>query len=162
MWRSNGLLDCGWTGLANQPKPAELRLLQGNPGKRPIRTNDGIAPLDYGYREPLRPLGEQGKQFWDSVFGVGELWISIKTDTQLVQLIAEQIDRRETLRDYVAAHPDEWHMTKQLNDVEMLIVKNLSLLGFTPADRTRLGLISTKTKSKLEELMALKAKKQDG
>ena len=112
--------------------------------------------------EPLRPLGEQGKQFWDSVFGVGELWISIKTDTQLVQLIAEQIDRRETLRDYVAAHPDEWHMTKQLNDVEVLIVKNLSLLGFTPADRTRLGLISTKTKSKLEELMALKAKKNDG
>jgi tagatose-1,6-bisphosphate aldolase len=106
-------------------------------------------------------LGEAGQQFWDSVFGVGELWISIKTDTQLVQMLAEQIDRRETLREYVANHPDEWHMTKQLNDIEVLIVKNLSLLGFTPADRTRLGLISTKTKSKLEELMALKAKKQN-
>jgi hypothetical protein len=145
--------------MANQPKPAELRLLQGNPGKRPIRTNDGIAPLEYGYVEPLRPLGDQGKQFWDSIFGVGELWISIKTDTQLVQMICEQIDRRESLREYVAAHPDEWHMTKQLNDVEVLIVKNLSLLGFTPADRTRLGLISTKTKTKLQELMELKARK---
>jgi hypothetical protein len=148
--------------MANQPKPAELKMLQGNPGQHKIRTNDAIAPLEYGYRDPIRPLGVAGKQFWDSVFGVGELWISIKTDTQLVQMLAEQIDRRETLRDYVANHPDEWHMTKQLNDVEVMIVRNLSLLGFTPADRTRLGLISTKTKSKLEELMALKAKKQDG
>ena len=148
--------------MPNPAKPAELKILQGNPGKRAIASNDAIAPLMYGYVEPLRPLGTVGKQFWDSIFGAGELWISIKTDTQLVQLIAEQIDRRETLRAYVAAHPDEWHMTKQLNDVEMLIVKNLSLLGFTPADRTRLGLISTKTKSKLEELMALKAKKQSG
>ena len=146
--------------MANQPKPAELKILQGNPGQHKIRTNDALAPLEYGYREPIRPLGEHGKVFWDSVFGVGELWISIKTDTQLVQLLAEQIDRRESLRDYVANHPDEWHMTKQLNDVEVLIVKNLSLLGFTPADRTRFGLISTKTKSKLEELMALKAKRQ--
>lgn len=145
--------------MANPIKPAELNLIQGNPSKRPIRMNDAIAPLDYGYRDPIRPLGEAGKQFWDSVFGVGELWISIKTDTQLVQMLAEQIDRRETLRDYVATHPDEWHMTKQLNDIEMIIVKNLSLLGFTPADRTRLGLISTKTKSKLEELMAKKAAK---
>jgi len=104
-------------------------------------------------------LGEHGEKFWNSIFGVGELWISIKTDTQLVQLICEQIDRRETLREYVAANPDQWHMTKQLNDIEVLIVKNLSLLGFTPADRTRLGLISTKTKTKLQELMELKAKK---
>lgn len=145
--------------MANPIKPAELNLIQGNPSKRPIRTNDAIAPLDYGYRDPIRPLGEAGKQFWDSVFGVGELWISIKTDTQLVQIICEQIDRREWLRQHILDHPDEWHMVKQLNDTEMMIVKNLSLLGFTPADRTRLGLISTKTKSKLEELMAKKAAK---
>lgn len=147
--------------MANQPKPAELKILQGNPGQHKIRTNDAIAPLEYGYRDPIRPLGEAGKQFWDSVFGVGELWISIKTDTQLVQILAEQIDRREWLRQHIVEHPDEWHMVKQLNDTEMMIVKNLSLLGFTPADRTRLGLISTKTKSKLEELMALKAKKNE-
>jgi hypothetical protein len=145
--------------MANPIKPAELNLIQGNPSKRPIRMNDAIAPLDYGYRDPIRPLGEAGKQFWDSVFGVGELWISIKTDTQLVQILAEQIDRREWLRQHILDHPDEWHMVKQLNDTEMMIVKNLSLLGFTPADRTRLGLISTKTKSKLEELMAKKAAK---
>jgi hypothetical protein len=72
------------------------------------------------------------------------------------------LDRREFLRSYVASHPDEWHMFKQLNDIEVQIVKGFSLLGFSPADRTRLGLVSAKTKSKLEELMAKKANKSNG
>ena len=142
--------------MGNPMKPAELKILQGNPGQHKIRTNDAIAPLEYGYMEPLRPLGVVGRQFWDSIFGAGELWISIRTDTQLVQLICEQLDRREFLRTYVASHPDEWHMFKQLNDIEVQIVKGFSLLGFSPADRTRLGLVSAKTKSKLEELLAKK------
>lgn len=148
--------------MVNVTKPAELKILQGNPGKRSLRLNDAIAPMEYGYVEPLRPLGEAGLQLWDSIFGAGELWISIKTDTQLVQMVCEQIDRREWLRQHILDHPDEWHMVKQLNDTEQLIVKNLSLLGFTPADRTRLGLVSAKTKSKLEELLARKAKDQNG
>ena len=146
--------------MANPPKPAELKILQGNPGQHKIRTNDAVAPLEYGYVEPHRPLGVVGKQFWDSIFGAGELWISIKTDTQLVQLICEQLDRREFLREYVSEHPHEWHMFKQLNDIEVQIVKGFSLLGFSPADRTRLGLVSAKTKSKLEELMAKKANRE--
>lgn len=146
--------------MANPPKPAELKILQGNPGQHKIRTNDAVAPLEYGYVEPHRPLGQVGKQFWDSIFGAGELWISIKTDTQLVQMICEQLDRREFLREYVSEHPHEWHMFKQLNDIEVQIVKGFSLLGFSPADRTRLGLVSAKTKSKLEELMAKKANRE--
>ena len=146
--------------MGNPPKPAELKILQGNPGQHKIRTNDAVAPLMYGYVEPLRPLGTVGKQFWDSIFGAGELWISIKTDTQLVQLICEQLDRREFLRNYVTEHPHEWHMFKQLNDIEVQVVKGFSLLGFSPADRTRLGLVSAKTKSRLEELMARKAAKE--
>jgi hypothetical protein len=146
--------------MGNPPKPAELKILQGNPGQHKIRTNDAVAPLMYGYVEPLRPLGTVGKQFWDSIFGAGELWISIKTDTQLVQMICEQLDRREFLRNYVTEHPHEWHMFKQLNDIEAQVVKGFSLLGFSPADRTRLGLVSAKTKSRLEELMARKAAKE--
>ena len=143
--------------MPNPPKPAELKLLQGNPGKRGLRLNDAVAPMEYGYVEPPADLRESGLALWQKIFGAGELWISIRTDTQLVQLICEQLDRREFLRTYVASHPDEWHMFKQLNDIEVQIVKGLSLLGFSPADRTRLGLVSAKTKSKLEELLAKKA-----
>ena len=143
--------------MPNPPKPAELKILQGNPGQHKIKVNDALAPLEYGYTEPLRPLESAGKQLWDSIFGAGELWISIRTDLQLVQMVCEQLDRKSRIESYIAQHPDEWHMFKQLNDLERLITGNLSLLGFTPADRTRLGLVSAKTKSKLQELLEAQA-----
>jgi len=146
--------------MANPPKPAELKILQGNPGQHKIKVNDGLAPLDYGYVEPLRPLGVVGKQFWDSIFGAGELWISIRTDTQLVQMVCEQLDRRERLRELWLDNPSDRALSMSLVEVEKAIVSGFSLMGFSPADRTRLGLVSAKTKSKLQEL--LDAKKADG
>jgi hypothetical protein len=140
--------------MPNPPKPAELKMIQGNPGKRAIRTNDAIAPLEYGYIEPPVELGLVGKQFWDSIFGAGELWISIKTDTQLVQLVCEQLDRRELIKKQIEADPTDPTWYRQANEVEKAIVTGLSLLGFSPADRTRLGLVSAKTKTKLEEIIA--------
>jgi hypothetical protein len=121
-----------------------------------MRLNDAIAPLEYGFIEPLRPLGEVGRQFWDSIFGAGELWISIKTDTALVQMVCEQLDRRERLRVLWEQDPSDRAVNMSLNEAEKQIIQGFSLLGFSPADRTRLGLVSAKTKSKLEELMAKK------
>jgi hypothetical protein len=145
--------------MPNPPKPAELKMIQGNPGKRGVRLNDALAPLEYGYVEPLRPLGVVGRQFWDTIFGAGELWISIKTDTQLVQMVCELLDRREVLREAFVADPANRPVNMSLLETEKQIVSAFSLLGFTPADRTRLGLVSAKTKSKLEDLLARKAAK---
>lgn len=145
--------------MGNPAKPAELKMLQGNPGKRAMPANEAIAPLEYGYVEPLRPLGVVGRQFWDSIFGAGELWISIRTDTQLVQMVCELMDRREILREAFLADPIERKVNMSLLETEKQIVSGLSLLGFSPADRTRLGLVSAKTKSKLEELLAKKAER---
>ena len=145
--------------MANPPKPAELKVLQGNPGQHKIKVSADVAPVPYGKVDPLRPLEWAGQQMWDSVFKAGELWVSNRTDVQLLQLVCEQLDRKVRIESYIVEHPDEWHMFKQLNDLERLIQSNLSLLGFTPADRTRLGLVSVKTKSKLEDLLARKAAK---
>ncbi len=147
--------------MPNPPKPTELKILQGNPGQHKLRTNDAIAPLEYGYTEPLRELGPVGKQFWDSIFGAGELWISIKTDTALVQMLCEAYDRRERLREIWDTDPTDRAVSMSLIEIEKQIISGLSLLGFSPADRTRLGLVSAKTKSKLEELLAKKAQKSD-
>ena len=142
--------------MGNPPKPAELKMIQGNPGKRAMPKNDALAPLEYGYREPLRPLADVGKQFWDSIFSAGELWISIRTDTQLVQLVCEQLDRREVLKQQFLLDPSNRQVNMSLIEIEKALVGGFSLLGFTPADRTRLGLVSAKTKSKLEELLERK------
>ena len=145
--------------MPNPPKPTELKILQGNPGKKALRLNDAIAPMDYGYIEPLRELGVVGKQFWDNIFDAGEIWISIRTDTELVQMVCEQLDRRELIKQQIESDPTDPTWYRQANEIEKQIIHSLSLLGFTPADRTRLGLVSAKTKSKLEELLAKKAKR---
>jgi hypothetical protein len=46
-----------------------------------------------------------------------------------------------------------------LRELDKAIVSNLSLLGFSPSDRSRLGLAEVKKMSKLEELMTKKAQR---
>ena len=143
--------------MPNPPKPAELKLLQGNPGKRGLRLNDAVAPLEYGYVEPPADLRESGLALWQKIFGAGELWISIRTDVDLVTQVCRQMDRRDELSRRFWDEPESRVVNMSLLETEKAIVNGLSLLGFSPADRTRLGLVSAKTKSKLEELMDRKA-----
>ena len=143
--------------MPNPPKPAELKLLQGNPGKRGLRLNDAVAPLEYGYVEPPADLRESRRGLWEKIFGAGELWISIRTDVDLVTQVCRQMDRRDELSRRFWDEPESRVVNMSLLETEKAIVNGLSLLGFSPADRTRLGLVSAKTKSKLEELMDRKA-----
>lgn len=142
--------------MPNPAKPVELRRKLGNPGQQPMPKPGELMPLPGGYVEPFRPLEFAGKQLWDSVFSHGDLWISSRTDVHLLMMTCEQLDRREEIRSLITETKD-WHLLKQLNDLERLISSNLGLLGFTPSDRTRLGLAEVKRMSKFEELLAKKA-----
>jgi hypothetical protein len=137
--------------MPNPAKPTELKRKLGNPGKKSLPEPGSLMPISGGYVEPLRPLEWAGKQLWDSVFKHGELWVSNRTDIHLVMMTCEQLDRREQLKSQIEETQD-WHLYKQLNDLERMIASNLGLLGFTPSDRTRLGLAEVKARSKLEEL----------
>jgi hypothetical protein len=139
--------------MPNPAKPLELKRKLGNPGKEKLPEPGSLMPLQGGYVPPFRPLEFAGKQLWDSVFSEGELWVSGRTDAHFLMLTCEQLDRREELKSEIAETKD-WHLYKQLNDLERMIASNLGLLGFTPADRTRLGLAEVKRQSKLEEMMA--------
>jgi len=48
-----------------------------------------------------------------------------------------------------------------LRQLDKQLVSNLSLLGFTPSDRSRLGLVQVNAKSKLEELMERRANRDE-
>ena len=144
--------------MGNPPKPVELKLLQGNPGKRALNLNEGIAPLDYGWVDPPSDLRAGGLELWQKIFGEGEIWISIRTDTFLVAQVCRQIDRRDELNRRFWEEPESRPSYMSLLETEKAVQSGLSLLGFTPSDRTRLGLVSAKTKSKLQELMELKAR----
>lgn len=117
-----------------------------------------VAYVAGGYIEPARPLEFAGRQLWEAAMKTGENWIARNSDTQLLLLTCEQMDRRNDLMTKII-ETDEWRLYRALHDLEKMITTNLSLLGFTPTDRSRLGIAEVKKASKLEELMSRKAER---
>jgi hypothetical protein len=139
--------------MPNPSKPTEQKRLTGNPGKRAMPKETEMMSLPGGRVDPIRPLEYAGQQLWDSVFSAGEIWVSSRTDIHLLQMTAEQLDRRESLRNALVESPTENSVLMRLAEIEKAIAGNLGLLGFTPSDRSRLGLAEIKAKSRLQELL---------
>jgi hypothetical protein len=135
------------------PKPIEVKRMLGNPGKRPLpeASNIVLLPAVNEIPEPNRKLFEFGRELWDRVWTMGHTWLSYSTDLDLLLIVCEQLDERAKLRTKVwnDGRLDE---RKALRSLEKQIVENLSLLGFTPTDRSRLGIAEVKKLSKLEAL----------
>jgi hypothetical protein len=147
--------------MPNPPKPIEQKRLLGNPGKRAMPDGESTITLYSGKVEPLAPLGEAGQALWDAVFGEGELWVSPRTDVAWLQVVCELLDRREVLKLEWLADPTNRPVNMSLLETEKMIQSGLGLLGFTPTDRSRLGVAEVKAKSKLEELMERRANRED-
>lgn len=143
------------------PKPIEQKRKTGNPGKRalPKESNLVVLPMATSIPEPHRPLLKYGKEFWDRVWGLGTSWISAQSDIELVLITCELIDERWNLRIKVMQN-DDTKQRRALRELDRAIVSNLSLLGFSPSDRSRLGVAEVKARSKLEELMMMKNEKR--
>ena len=141
-------------------KPVEQKRLLGNPGKRalPDQSTITLIPMAEVAPEPTRPLLKYGKELWDKVWDTGINWISPNTDTELLLMTCEMIDERWNLRVQVMTNNDPKDR-RGLRELDKAIVSNLSLLGFSPSDRSRLGLAEVKKMSKLEEIMAKKAQR---
>lgn len=142
--------------MGNPPKPAELKLLQGNPGQHKIAFSESAPLVDFGNAVAPDDLGPTGLSLWQTVYEAGELWVSSRTDSHLVEQVCRQLDRAAGLRELWLADPADRKINMSLLETEKAVQSGLSLLGFTPADRTRLGLVSARAKSKLEEIMAMK------
>lgn len=139
------------------PKPTEVKRALGNPGKRKLPETATVVALPQILSTPeaSRPLGTHGKQFWDRVWEMGATWISGNTDYEAMLMTAEMVDERWNLRVKVmreGAARDR----RALRDLDRAIQSQLSLLGLTPADRTRLGVAEVKKMSKLAELRQMR------
>lgn len=104
-----------------------------------------------GTPEPHRPLMTHGRELWDRMWGAGIAWISPDTDAELLLITCEMIDERWNLR-IKSMSSDNMAMARRVDNLTRLIVGNLSLLGFSPSDRARLGVAEVKRISKIEEL----------
>lgn len=146
--------------MPNHPVPLERKRRLGNPGHRPLPSQLDMMSLPAGTIPPLRPLGPAGLKLWSDVFSAGETWISPQSDTQLLQMVCEQIDRRTELLEQLdeARFERPFHMT--ILDLEKQISSNLGLLGLTPTDRTRMGVAEVQKNNKLEEMLQRRAQRE--
>ena len=142
-------------------KPIEQKRLLGNPGKRalPDQSSITLIPMAESTPEPTRPLLKYGRELWDKVWDKGINWISPNTDTELLLMTCEMIDERWNLRVQVMTNNDPKDR-RGLRELDKAIVSNLSLLGFSPSDRSRLGLAEVKKMSKLEGIIAKRESRQ--
>jgi hypothetical protein len=147
--------------MPNPPKPNEVKRKLGNPGQRPlpaVASVTALAPV-VGIPATLRPLLHQGQRLWERIWGDGAVWLSPHTDIELVQLLAETVDERESLRSFVMSGQAEWRDRVALRSIDDQIKSMLSALGFTPVDRTRMGVAEVRGLSKLEALQARAAQR---
>lgn len=142
--------------MPNPAVPIEQKRLTGNPGQRKLPDPDQIAAVAGGYREPHRELGPAGKMLWDRAFAVGTPWVA-NTDTELLLLTCKQLDRSLELERLWAEDQSDFHIHRQLLELEKAIVINLGLLGMTVDARAKLGLAEIKAQSAYEKLMSERA-----
>jgi hypothetical protein len=136
------------TGRPNgrPPKPTELKLLEGNPGKRPL--GDKAAGDIPATIPPYPPaLREPGRRAWDQYWTHGRTWLAasdIQTLTQLCRLHDEEsrlrrIIMREGLTHVVEAtrRSSIHHLYNDLTGIRRQMRELWSLCYMTPTDRGR-------------------------
>ena len=140
--------------LERQQKLATLR-----PGRLPSDFLTEVERLQEEEETPEPPpqLKAEGRELWSSVFDNGK-WLWQGVDRHLVELTGELMDERQELRALTDQQPENTRLRAALRQLDKQLVSNLSLLGFTPSDRSRLGLVQVKTRTKLQELWEQKHK----
>jgi len=111
--------------------------------------------------QPHRPLTQSqsdvlgaGAQLWQNIWQAATPWLQRDIDAELVMMVCEQTDERAMIREKMLGVGLDWRERTALRHLEKHITSNLSLLGFTPTDRARLGMASQPS----DELQAFRDK----
>lgn len=130
----------GGKGSGRRSKPVEQKRRIGNPGKRKLPTAEIIVAFPaFEKVEPLRPLGAFGLALWERIWTSGASWVRQSIDGELVQMVCEQVDERGRLRNIVLQDAHDWRSRRALRELDRQIASMLGQLGFSPTDRSGLG-----------------------
>ena len=140
--------------MGRPAKPIEEKRKLGNPGKRPLPTGVlELRPVDFSSLETPAHFGAAAQFVWAKAWHSGLSWLSPESDIAIVTAACELADMRQKARERYMATGD----SKDAGAVQKLnaeYLKCLSLMGFSPSDRSRLGLAEVKRQTKLEQLRA--------
>lgn len=132
------------------PTPNEAKRRRGNPGKRslPGESNLVLLPGSKSPAEPPLPLGPRGAALWELAWAEAHAWIA-PSDVWALAMLCQDVDEREELRAAMMGS-DDWRGRIALRNLDKQITDRLQLFGFTPADRTRLGVAEVRVEDDLE------------
>ena len=145
-------------------KPNEIKRRNGNPGKQKLPDLNKVIALPRFSAEPPAHLSEVGCELWREVLNLAP-WIA-NTDGTILLELCEKMELKKQIQDQLK--PEQFILFTDkgyayqnplfgmLSTVQGDIVKNLSLLGLTPSDRSKLGVAEVKARGKLEELLQQK------
>jgi P27 family predicted phage terminase small subunit len=151
--------------------PREIKRQRGT--LRPDRDPQPLVilpPADTSSREQPGTLGDEGARIWKLAITQAP-WLA-NSDIPTLRLLAEAMDRRGELIAHLANDGYVLYTDKgyaylnpaqgALATTEAQITKWFSLLGLTPADRSKLGVAEVKARTKLEELRDRRERKEAG
>lgn len=153
--------------MGRPAKPAELKKRIGT--ARPDRERKPLSILPGIAEIPKAPTGlkRRGREAWKRYWSLGPAWLSTTTDLNILTRLCQAYDEREDLREIVSregyttrgsmgqlvAHP----AVGMLRAIEGQITRWESLCGFTPSDRSRLGMAEVQRVSKLDQFLSRQA-----
>jgi P27 family predicted phage terminase small subunit len=135
-----------------KPKPTELKILQGNPGRRPIVGKvQGDIPTTIP--DAPRHLRVAGKKAWELYWTHGRAWLAT-TDVPILTQLCEAQDEAERLRlvirrEGLTQQNEETgrsfahHLYNDLRGLRREIRELWSLCYMTPTDRARANVKTT-------------------
>lgn len=155
-------------GRGGKAQPTERHRAKGNTAKKklPPLPDPSTALVNIDVAQiPDAPewCDEYGAVVWRSVWVAGRRHLSDQHDVLLVSLLVERLQDRRAIRDWLGDHPENrWYVTangqvvthpavKQIEQIDAQVTGWLSMLGFSPSDRARLGLAEIRVANELDE-----------
>jgi hypothetical protein len=155
-------------GRGAKPQPTEVQRMKGNTAKKklPPKPDNRTALVNVDLESiPAAPdwCDEYGTAVWQVVWRAGRRHLSEQHDILLVTLLVERLQDRRAMRDWLGDHPENrWYVTangqvvthpavKQIEQIDAQVTGWLSMLGFSPSDRARLGLAEVRVANELDE-----------
>ena len=130
-----------------KPVPTHLKILRGNPGKRPLNENEPIPDGDLA--DPLEWMSEGQKAGWNYAIENAPAGLLKKLDRSVlaVWVVAEDLHRRATemiekfgilTKAPNTGLPIQSPYLPVVNKQAQIMLKAAEQLGFTPAARSRI------------------------
>lgn len=149
--------------MAPPTKPLELKMAQGNPGKRALPKPVVMSARSTPVPRAPKTLGTVGRATWKLVFTHAHQWVHDDLDRalvhrycQLTEEVAQMVATLETDGPLVHLEDGSVHShpyLKLIGAARRDLTKWEGLLGLTPSDRTKLNVQQVKGATALDRFI---------